>query len=43
MRIAARLRLASVFVVVARWSEEQFVIFITCGIIYTFVDDVDDQ
>ena len=39
VRTAARLRLASVFVVVARWSEDLFVIFITFRILCTVVDD----
>jgi hypothetical protein len=38
-RTAARLRLVLVFVVVARWSEYQFVIFFTFWLICTTVDD----
>ena len=38
-RTAARLRLVLVFVVVARWSEYQFVIFFTFWVICTTVDD----
>jgi hypothetical protein len=39
MRTVARLRLALVSVVVARWSSDLIVIFITFGILYTVVDD----
>ena len=38
-RTAARLRLVSVFVVVARWSIDLFVIFITFRTLCTDVDD----
>ena len=39
VRTAARLRLASLIVVIARWSKDLFVIFITFGILYTVVDN----
>ena len=39
VRTAARLRLASLLVVIARWSEDLFVIFITFGILCTIVDN----
>ena len=39
VRIATRLRLASLLVVIARWSEDLFVIFITFGILCTIVDN----
>jgi hypothetical protein len=38
-RTSARLRLASVFVVVARWSKDLLVIFITFGSVCTAIDD----
>ena len=38
-RTAERLRLALVFVVVPRWSNDLFVIFITFRIFYTTADD----
>jgi hypothetical protein len=38
-RTEARLRLALVFVVVARWSSDLFVIFITFGTLCIVVDD----
>jgi hypothetical protein len=38
-RTAARLRLALVFVVVARWSNDLFVFFITFRTLCTAVDD----
>ena len=39
VRTAARLRLVLVFVVVARWSNDLFVIFITFGPLCTAIDD----
>ena len=37
----ARLRLAPVFVVVARWSTDQDVIFVTSGVLSTAMTDVE--
>jgi hypothetical protein len=39
VRTAARLRLALLSVVVARWSSDLIVIFITFGILCTAIDD----
>jgi hypothetical protein len=39
VKTAARLRLALVSVVVARWSSDLIIIFITFGILCTAVDD----
>jgi hypothetical protein len=41
VRTAARLRLALVSVVVARWSSDLIVIFITFEILCTAIDDID--
>jgi hypothetical protein len=38
-RTAARLRLVLVFIVVARWSNDLFVILITFRLLYTVIDD----
>jgi hypothetical protein len=37
--MVVRLRLTLVFVVVARWSNDLFVIFITFGTLCTSIDD----
>ena len=39
VRTAARLRLASLLVVIARWSKDLFVIFIIFGMLCTVVDN----